>query len=457
MTIRTAFSLSALLLCQLLAPSATAERVRPPHRAASSRLQPDHFTSVATRYAEKLDSVKRVFLAPHADSVAVTSSNPYFALLLGSPVLYHSVLRQTLGTLPEETSSFYLGRGISEETDLLIGAQQSLLRSVYAHEPWFVVGEEDGKGTLNLDTAIKEGATEQTTLTDQLKKKETAAPPSSSGVLKDDEDLGIIVRKPNFWTFKTDLSLQFTQNYVSDNWYKGGESNNALLATVTIDANFNNKKKISWDNKLEMRLGFQTSRDDSEHKFRTNTDLLRLTNKLGVQAFKNWYYTIMLQSWSQFYKGYKANDPKVYSDFMSPFESLLSIGMDYKLSKKNFNISAAISPLALKFKYVDRKELSPSFGVNAGSHTKWERGSNITVNSRWNICKQISWVSRLYYFTDYRKVQVEWENTFDLKINDFLSTRFFIYPRFDDSVARQEGKSYLQLNEILSLGFKMNF
>ena len=189
--------------------------------------------------------------------------------------------------------------------------------------------------------------------------------------------------------------LQFTQNYVSDNWYKGGESNNALLATVTIDANFNNKKKISWDNKLEMRLGFQTSRDDSEHKFRTNTDLLRLTNKLGVQAFKNWYYTIMLQSWSQFYKGYKANDPKVYSDFMSPFESLLSIGMDYKLSKKNFNISAAISPLALKFKYVDRKELSPSFGVNAGSHTKWERGSNITVNSRWNICKQVSWVSRL--------------------------------------------------------------
>ena len=54
-------------------------------------------------------------------------------------------------------------------------------------------------------------------------------------------------------------------------------------------------------------------------------------------------------------------------------------------------------------------------------------------------------------------MQVEWENTFDLKINDFLSTRFFIYPRFDDSVARQEGKSYLQLNEILSLGFKMNF
>ena len=456
MTIRTAFSLSALLLCQLLAPSATAERVRPPHRAASSS-QPDHFTSVATRYAAKLDSVKRVFLAPQTDSVAVTSSNPYFALLLGSPVLYHSVLRQTLGTLPEETSSFYLGRGISEETDLLIGAQQSLLRSVYAHEPWFVVGEEDGKGTLNLDTAIKEGATEQTTLTDQLKKKETAAPPSSSGVLKDDADLGIIVRKPNFWTFKTDLSLQFTQNYVSDNWYKGGESNNALLATVTIDANFNNKKKISWDNKLEMRLGFQTSRDDSEHKFRTNTDLLRLTNKLGLRATKHWYYTMTLQSWTQFYKGYKKNDPKVYSDFMSPFESLLSLGMDYEAKLKRFQISASLSPIAVKFKSVSRKGLATSFGINEGHRTDWSYGSNITVKYSWQIAKNIKYDARIYFFSDYSKTQIEWENTVNLSINKYLSTKLFFYPRFDDARQRKEGESYFQFKELLSLGLNMNF
>ena len=33
--------------------------------------------------------------------------------------------------------------------------------------------------------------------------------------------IDIAVRKPNFWNFYGDYYLQFLQNYVSDNWYKG--------------------------------------------------------------------------------------------------------------------------------------------------------------------------------------------------------------------------------------------
>lgn len=83
--------------------------------------------------------------------------------------------------------------------------------------------------------------------------------------------------------------------------------------------------------------------------------MIRMTNKLGLRATKHWYYTFMLQSWTQFYRGYRSNDTKVYSDFMSPFENLFSIGMDYKFNCKNFDMSAAISPIAANFKYVDRK------------------------------------------------------------------------------------------------------
>ena len=274
-----------------------------------------------------------------------------------------------------------------------------------------------------------------------------------------EEDLGIVVRRPNFWTFKTNFSLQFTQNYVSDNWYKGGESHNALLAATVIEANYNNQRRLTFDNKLEMKLGFQTSHNDEKHKYKTNSDLLRLTNKLGYRAVKHWYYTAMLQSWTQFFKGYKANDERVYSDFMSPFESLLSLGMDYQQTTRNnrFKINATLSPLALKLKYVDRSSLVTSFGLDEGKHAKWEYGSNITMNYNWNIVKNISWSGRIYFFTDYSSTQIEWENTFNLAINRYLSTKLFLYPRFDDSRTRKSDQSNFEFYELLSLGLNLNF
>ena len=40
--------------------------------------------------------------------------------------------------------------------------------------------------------------------------------------LPEDAPDSVVVQKPKFWTFKGDGFLQFMQNYVSGNWYKGG-------------------------------------------------------------------------------------------------------------------------------------------------------------------------------------------------------------------------------------------
>ncbi len=96
----------------------------------------------------------------------------------------------------------------------------------------------------------------------------------------------IVIFNPNFWTFGGDYYLQFLQNYVSDNWYKGGESNYSMLGRVTMMANYNNKQKVKWENKLEMRLGYQTSKGDSVHTLKTSDDLIRYTSKLGLQAIQ---------------------------------------------------------------------------------------------------------------------------------------------------------------------------
>lgn len=269
----------------------------------------------------------------------------------------------------------------------------------------------------------------------------------------------VVVKKPNFWTYKGDFSLLFQQNYVSDNWYKGGESNYSAFGNVTLEANYNNKQKVTWDNKLEMKLGFMTTRSDSLHKFRSSEDLLRLTSKVGLQATKKWYYTFELLAYSQFTRGYKSNDPFVYSDFCSPLIVRPSLGMSYHVEELNKRLrgSIRISPLTYNFTYVGRLSLATRNGVDEGKHTHHELGSSFTADLEWDIADNIKWKTRLNGFTPYYRTQLEWENTFSFKLNKYFSTNLFLYPRFDDTSVRSEDMGYWQMQEYFSLGFNFSF
>lgn len=68
-------------------------------------------------------------------------------------------------------------------------------------------------------------------------------------------DNELLVVRPNFWTHKGNGYVQFTQHYISDNWYKGGESTNALLSGLVLEANFDDRQRIEFENKLEIKLG----------------------------------------------------------------------------------------------------------------------------------------------------------------------------------------------------------
>ena len=269
----------------------------------------------------------------------------------------------------------------------------------------------------------------------------------------------ILVTKPNFWTFKGDYYLQFLQNYVSDNWYKGGESNYSMLGSVTMQANYNNKQKVKWENKLELRLGYQTSKGDTLHKYKTSEDLIRYTGKLGLQATKRWYYTLQLIAQTQFTKGLRSNDEMVYSDFMSPFKLNLSVGMDYSVDWLNHRLkgSAHIAPLALNWKYVGREALATRYGLEEGQHGMVDYGSEFTVDLNWAIADNIRWKTRLYGYTTYERAELEWENTLSFQFNKYISTNIFLYPRFDDGAQRKEDQSYWQFKEYASVGFSYSF
>ena len=399
----------------------------------------DSTALIAQTYALQLDSLSKAVQTAVRDSDDVLE-NPYYFPLFAGNTLYDAQLRDALGRL-------------STESGEVSNAVSKALLDTYAQRPDLV--------TRVLPVAAQ-SKTDRTSAKTPAAQGAAAAPqpistPPAARPWTDDAALNIQVERPNFWTFKGNFSLQFMQYYVSKNWYKGGEDHNSLLAMLNAEANYDNKEKLTFSNKLEMRLGFQSSQSDTQHEYKTNADQIRLTNKLGLQAAKRWYYTVMLQSWTQFYPGYHANDPKVYSDFMSPFESVLSVGMDYKYKKGRFEVSATLSPIAANYKYVDRLALAGRNGIDAGKHSRLDLGSTVTVNSRWELMKGLIWTSRLYAFTSYSRFQAEWENTFALKVNKYLSTKIFLYPRFDDGVKRKNEQSYFQFNEYLSVGLDLGF
>lgn len=275
------------------------------------------------------------------------------------------------------------------------------------------------------------------------------------------EPVEVVIEKPKFWKYKGDGYLQFMQNYVSDNWYKGGESNYAAVSRLTLEANYDNKQKWKWENKLEMKLGFQTSPSDTVHKFKANEDLLRLTSKVGLEAAKNWYYTLQMIAYTQFSRGFKANNVKTFSDFMSPFNLSLGLGMDYKVEAFNKRLTGTVnfSPLAINYRYVARTALASSFGVETDRHTHSQTnfGSQLTASLDWKINDNVSWRTRLYGFTSYHRTELEWENTFTLKVSKYISANLFLFPRFDDGNNWDDELGYWQFKEYSSLGFSYNF
>ena len=269
----------------------------------------------------------------------------------------------------------------------------------------------------------------------------------------------VMVQKPRFWTYKGDGFLQFMQNFVSGNWYKGGESNYSMVGSLTLEANYDNKDKWRWDNKLEMKLGFLHSHSDSLHKVKSNEDLIRFTSKVGLQASHRWYYTLQLQTYTQFTPGYKSNDPKVYSDFFSPFNLNLGLGMDYKVESKNKRLTGTInlSPVAINYRYVGRLSLSTSYGLDEGKHSMVEFGPNMTADIVWKFNDVVTWKSRFYAFTSFKRAEIEWENTFELRVTKYISANLFLFPRFDDAYKYDADLGYWQFKEFSSLGFAYTF
>lgn len=280
-------------------------------------------------------------------------------------------------------------------------------------------------------------------------------------------ELEKIAPKFIYWTYHGEHLLQVAQNYISDNWYKGGDRSFFIVNNHKVFANYK-KDKLSFENSFEWKLKIIQLPADSLNSYSIGDDLVKMVNTIGYKAFNNWEYTGKLESQTQLFenkvrKKSRDEEKKVNTNFLSPATINFGVGMKYSTEKqfesdkyKKINFSLNLAPLSLNYIFIKDNTILKRLGVDAEDHSKLEFGSKVSGDFKFSFNRFSSITSRVNYFTNYDRAELEFENSFNMALNRFFSVNANVYLRFDDSGSRGQW-DYFQLNEVLSFGLSYNW
>lgn len=252
------------------------------------------------------------------------------------------------------------------------------------------------------------------------------------------------------WKHSGTFILAINQGTLS-NWAAGGEQNILGINTIFNYAVGFRKGRNTWDNYIDLALGFQDA--SSYNRFRKMDDRIDLTTKYGYQLTKKWYAALLVNFNSQALPGYDYTTNTKISNFLTPGKVLIAAGLDYR---PNEHLSVFISPTTTRWilKHDPDFYALSVFGVPAFSKSYNEIGAYLTAKYNQSLSKWATYTGRLDLFSNYQRnpqnVDVYLTNLLAMKFNKWLATTLSIDILYDDDVIK-----CTQLKEILGLGITL--
>ena len=269
------------------------------------------------------------------------------------------------------------------------------------------------------------------------------------------------------WRLGGDGTVGFTQTYL-ENWKKGGQSALSLQLVLKGFANYSrHDNKVKWENSAEIRNGYIRPGGEGA-ELQKNDDKFEITSRLGISAFKKWFYGVEFNYETQFFNGYRyptSSHPDPISAFMAPARTFFKVGLDYK---PNNNFSLFLSPITAKNVFVkDTMKIDQTnFGIQRGKRSFWEPGLNTDITYRKNITPDISYETKFKMFINYIQpwgnLDINWENLVVMRLTDHINMRMLVHMIYDENVlfpvydandVKIDEKPKLQLREFISIGF----
>lgn len=368
---------------------------------------------------------------------------------------------QNVYTLPDTIHTKDLKGTVSEDDYLLeLVAEQS--RQLHGNDSLFILAlaEQRRIDSLRQDSIILDSLK-------SINKDIVILPPSvakfaiKKSWIKDAEadrqDVFVAIRDyKSPWRKGASVMVQLTQNYVTKNWYQGGNTSFSMLAIAQGHINYQSNK-FSWQNTGEWRGGFSTISGDTCHKVNTSEDYFRLYSKAGYEFYKNMHSIVSAEYMMNLLPTYQENSTNLKTGFASPIRFNLAAGVDFRPVK---GLSVIFNPIAYKLVYVmNTTKTNPNdFGIEQGQNKLSEFGSSIRVDYLWKPVREFTMDTRFYMYTNYARVEIDLEVTGNFIINRFLSARVSLHPRYDNTVILAgDAKAKVQFKELLSIGFSHQF
>lgn len=231
------------------------------------------------------------------------------------------------------------------------------------------------------------------------------------------------------WKKAVQTGINVNQASFSDNWKGGGVNSLALGTFFNGKLSFADKKKITFDNDLQLAYGFIQNQGQSSRK---STDKIFLDSKLGYNLSKYWNLFISVNFLSQFDAGFEykkdslgVEHESLISKFMAPGYLTSSIGVEYK-PVSYFWCRFGTGTLRQTF-VVDTtlyRTVPKNYGVKIGKKMRNEVAFQFIASFDKDIAKNLNFKTRVSALSPYENlgsIVSRLDATLTARVNKFIN------------------------------------
>ncbi len=258
------------------------------------------------------------------------------------------------------------------------------------------------------------------------------------------------------WYNTMEFGVNFNQSTFSPNWKGGGVNSYSIGSLLNITTGYD-KKRFSYEGKLNSQYGIQKVKDQSARK---TIDVLLADVKFAYLFSKNWSGFVGANLITQFDKGYEfgedslGNETKtLISNFMAPGYLTIPVGVQFKPNKHFF---ARFGLASLRYTFVTDKEVSQNvegnYGVDTNSTYLRQFGMQIISGYNKDITENINFKANYFGFFDYERVSLSefvhrFDVTFSAKVTKYINTTFSSILFYDKTQDKD-----IQISQVLNVG-----